>query len=581
MTRVVNTVEGFVDEALAGFVAVHSDRVRRVDGGVVRVSGVEDDHVAVIVGGGSGHYPAFAGLVGPGFAAGAVCGNIFSSPSAGQAYRVATEVENGGGTLFLYGNYAGDVLHFGRAQAMLRRDGIDARTVLVTDDIASAPTGQIDQRRGVAGDLVVFKIASAAAARGWTLDEVERVARLSNSRTRTLGVAFAGCTLPGSAAPLFDVPVGMMSVGLGIHGEPGISEQPIPTADELADLFVSRILEDRPSGIDPNNTKVTVIVNGLGTVKYEELFVLYGAVAKRVEAAGLKIVRPECGELVTSLDMAGASVTICWLTDELEDLWSDPADAPAFRRGIVPETSAAPTTTTGKRLLAPPAVSMPENDPEALRTSMPALITVLELITSAVEAEKDELGRIDAIAGDGDHGVGMSRGLHAASTAAEQVSDAGGGVGRALIAAGDAWSERAGGTSGALWGSALVAAGEAVQSAQRVDAAVVVTAATTAVTAITELGGARPGDKTMVDAAIPFSKELRHRAASGLTLTDAWTHAAAAATSAAEQTASLTPRLGRARPLAEKSLGHPDAGAVSFALIVNTIGQHLTTKDKS
>ena len=325
MTSIFDDPSAFADEALDGFVAANRQYVARVDGGVVRSTEMTPGQVALVVGGGSGHYPAFAGLVGAGLAAASACGNMFASPAAGQVYRVAKSVQTGGGVLLCYGNYGGDVLHFGQAQQRLNAEGIETRTVVVTDDIASAPTDQQDKRRGIAGDLTVFKISGAGAEAGLTLDDVERLAIKANSRTRSLGVAFDGCTLPGAAEPLFTVPKGRMSLGLGIHGEPGISEHEMPTASELAELLVSRLLADKP---EEAGTRVVPIVNGLGTVKYEELFLLFGRIEKLLIAAGLEIVEPECGELVTSLDMSGLSLTLLWLDDELEAYWSAPADTP-------------------------------------------------------------------------------------------------------------------------------------------------------------------------------------------------------------------------------------------------------------
>src|SRR5215218_2163730 len=229
MTQIFDNPAEFADEALDGFVAAYPGHVARVDGGVVRATEVPAGQVALVVGGGSGHYPAFAGLVGPGLAAGSACGNMFASPAAGQVYRVAKAANAGGGVLLSYGNYAGDVLHFGQAQLRLNAEGIETRTVTVTDDIASAPMDQLGKRRGIAGDLTVFKVAGAAAEAGLNLDEVERLAIKTNHHTRSLGVAFDGCTLPGASEPLFTVPAGQMSLGLGIHGEASISEHPLPT----------------------------------------------------------------------------------------------------------------------------------------------------------------------------------------------------------------------------------------------------------------------------------------------------------------------------------------------------------------
>ena len=567
MTQIFDNPADFADEALDGFVAANRGYVARVDGGVVRSTEVPAGQVALVVGGGSGHYPAFAGLVGPGLATGSACGNMFASPAAGQVYRVAKASNAGGGVLLSYGNYAGDVLHFGQAQLRLNAEGIDTRTVLVTDDIASAPLDQIEKRRGIAGDLTVFKIAGAAAEAGLDLDAVERLAVRTNYRTRSLGVAFDGCTLPGAAEPLFHVPAGQMSLGLGIHGEPGISEHPMPTASELAELLVSRLLADKP---DDAGNRVVAIVNGLGTVKYDELFLLFGKIEKLLTAAGLTVVEPECGELVTSLDMSGLSLTLLWLDDELEQFWAAPADTPAFRKGNL-----APRA---RRELAGPEQSVEgevENTTAAAADLGRLAAAVLAQVQGVVVEHEEELGNLDAIAGDGDHGIGMRRGVDAAAAAAQETSAAGASVERVLTAAGEAWSERAGGTSGALWGSAVIAAGLALGNKdvyRGEDAAAAVAAF---VDAITELGKAEPGDKTMVDALFPFKDTFLAAFDGGTPVSGALAAAAAAARTAADDTASLRPLKGRARPLAEKSLGHPDPGAISFGLIAARISDYV------
>jgi dihydroxyacetone kinase phosphoprotein-dependent L subunit len=569
MTQIFDNPADFADEALDGFVAANRGYVARVDGGVVRSTEMTPGQVALVIGGGSGHYPAFAGLVGPGLAAASACGNMFASPAAGQVYRVAKAANAGGGVLLSYGNYAGDVLHFGQAQLRLNAEGIETRTVLVTDDIASAPLDQIEKRRGIAGDLTVFKIAGAAAEAGLSLDEVERLAIKTNHRTRSLGVAFGGCTLPGASEPLFQVPAGQMSLGLGIHGEPGISEHPMPTASELADLLVSRLLEDKP---EDAGDRVVAIVNGLGTVKYDELFLLFGKVETLLSKAGLTVVEPECGELVTSLDMSGLSLTLLWLDDELEQFWAAPADTPAFRKGNL-----APRAR--REMAGPEAVAAQETEKATAASADLGRLAaaVLAQVRDVVVEHEEELGNLDAIAGDGDNGIGMRRGVDAAPAAGEQNAAAGASVQRVLTEAGEAWSERAGGTSGALWGSAVIAAGLALgnrESYRAADAAAAVTAFTDA---ITELGKAEPGDKTMVDALLPFRDAFLKASDGGASLGSALAEAAAAATEAARQTADLRPLKGRARPLAEKSLGHPDPGAVSFGLITERIATYIET----
>jgi D-erythrulose 4-kinase len=569
MTQIFDNPADFADEALDGFVAANRGYVARVDGGVVRSTEIPAGQVALVVGGGSGHYPAFAGLVGPGLAAGSACGNMFASPAAGQVYRVAKAANAGGGVLLSYGNYAGDVLHFGQAQLRLNAEGIETRTVLVTDDIASAPLDQIEKRRGIAGDLTVFKIAGAAAEAGLSLDEVERLAIKTNYRTRSLGVAFDGCTLPGASEPLFHVPAGQMSLGLGIHGEPGISEHPMPTASELAELLVSRLLEDKP---DDAGDRVVAIVNGLGTVKYDELFLLFGKVEKLLSAANLTIVEPECGELVTSLDMSGLSLTLLWLDDELEQFWAAPADTPAFRKG-----NTAPRARRELSSVEDTAAEATEKATAASADLGRLAAAVLAQVRDVVVEHEAELGDLDAIAGDGDHGIGMRRGVDAAAAAGEQNAAAGASVERVLTAAGEAWSERAGGTSGALWGTAVMAAGLALGNRDSYAAGDASAAVSAFSNAITELGKAEPGDKTMVDALLPFRDAFKEAFDGGASLAGALTTAAAAANEAARRTADLRPLKGRARPLAEKSLGHPDPGAVSFGLIAERVATYLAS----
>ncbi|MGO4121390.1 dihydroxyacetone kinase subunit DhaL [Arthrobacter sp. YAF16] len=573
MTKIFDDPASFADDALDGFAAVHRRYVARVDGGVVRSTETPAGQVALVIGGGSGHYPAFAGLVGAGLAAGSACGNMFASPSAGQVYRVVKAAESGGGVLLSYGNYAGDVLHFGQAQDKLNAEGIETRTVLVTDDIASAPLEEIAKRRGIAGDLTVFKVAGAAAEAGLDLDEVERLAVKANHHTRSLGVAFAGCTLPGAAEPLFTVPEGMMSVGLGIHGEPGISEQPLPTASELAALLVDGLLKDKP---ETAGRRVVPILNGLGTVKYDELFLLFGKIEALLTAAGLEIVEPECGELVTSLDMSGLSLTLFWLDAELEKFWSAPADTPAFRKGNLAPRRARTLSAQADAAAAPALAAT------AASTSLAATaVGVLKVAQSVVVEHEEALGKLDAIAGDGDHGIGMRRGVDAAVAAAEQSHAAGAGLEELLTAAGEQWAERAGGTSGALWGAAVTAVGRALGSKDAYTPADAAAAVDALRDAIITLGKAEAGDKTMVDALLPFADVFNRAIDDGDGVARSLRTAADAAAQAAEATASLSPKKGRARPLAEKSLGHPDPGAVSFGLIAGRVADYAASIERS
>ena len=529
-----------------------------------------------MVGGGSGHYPAFCGVVGTGFADGAVVGNVFTSPSAQEAYSVGRAASNGAGVLFSTGNYAGDVMNFTLAQQRLCDEGIDTRVVFVTDDMASAPVEEINKRRGIAGDFVVFKVAGAAAEAGYDLDGVERVAGLANDRTRTLGVAFAGCTLPGADTPLFTVPDGQMGVGLGIHGEPGIAEADLPRAADLAQRLVDGVLAEAPG----NTTRVGVILNGLGATKYEELFVVWRTAAPMLRDAGYTLVDAEVGELVTSLDMAGCSLTLVFLDDELEALWRAPADTPAYRKGVATTGTAAAVAPRRTVAAATTDVAASTAVSPAGRRCGQTATAILAAVTAAIDDAADELGRIDAVAGDGDHGRGMVKGTTAALAAATTAEEAGAGAATVLIRAGDAWASQAGGTSGVLWGAALAALGRRLgDDRDEITGADVAAAVRDGLDAITALGKADLGDKTMVDAWAPFADRLDGEIAAGTPLAVAWAHAAATAEAAAQATADLKPKVGRARPLAERSLGTPDAGAISFALCVSTAAAVLADTD--
>ncbi|MGW0811764.1 dihydroxyacetone kinase family protein [Streptomyces viridiviolaceus] len=576
MTLLVNDPRTFADEALAGFAAAHPDEVRALHGGVVRASATPPGQVAVVLGGGTGHYPAFAGWVGPGFAHGAACGNIFASPSASQICSVARAAENGGGVVFGFGNYAGDVLHFGQAAEQLRAEGIDVRVLAVTDDIASAPAGRPGMRRGIGGDLPVLKMLCAAAEEGRPLDEVERAGRRANAATRSLGLAFDGCTLPGADRPLFTVAGGHMGVGLGIHGEPGIEERPLPTGDEVADLLMDRVLAERAdaAGAVGGSDRIALLLNGLGATKYEELYVVHRRVAERLATEGLTVVAPVVGEQVTSLGMAGLSLSVTFLDAELETLWRAPAVTPAFRRGHLARRPDRTDDLTAVGSV--PAVVPADADSRALGARIAA---ALRTVRDTVVAHEQRLGDIDAVAGDGDHGLGMRRGAEAAAAAAEETVRLGGGARTVLARAGAAWAERGGGTSGALWGAALTAFGSVLGDSGATDGARLTAGVRAAVDAVRRLGGAGPGDKTLVDAALPFADRLEEvRGDNGFAA--AWADAARVAERAAQATSTIPARRGRARTHGDRSLGTPDAGAVSLALILTALTPYFRQENR-
>jgi dihydroxyacetone kinase len=455
------------------------------------------------------------------------------------------------------------------ATERLAAEGIQVENVLVTDDVASAPPSESEKRRGIAGDFTVFKVMGAAAEAGADLAGVVRLGRKANDLTRTIGSAFHGCTFPGAEAPLFTLKDRQMGLGLGIHGEPGLFDTDLPPAKELGQELVSRLLAETPHGA---GDRIAVILNGLGSTKHEELFVLWLSVAPLLRAAGYTLVMPEVGELVTSLDMAGVSLTVTWLDDELEPLWTAPAETPAYRRGnaALPDGE-ADELTPAEVAAAPEAFAAAAASREYAMQCVAALAAAREVLH---DAEKS-LGDLDAIAGDGDHGRGMVRGIDAAYAAATGAASRGAGAGAVLATAGDAWADNAGGTSGVLWGAGLRAFGESLGN-ERAPSAVELAAAVTAFAArIAELGKADVGDKTMVDALVPFTETFSRHAGEGARADAGWAEAAREAASAAQATAALRPLKGRARPLAEKSVGTPDPGATSLAMVFNVFGPHL------
>ncbi|MDB6428204.1 dihydroxyacetone kinase family protein [Curtobacterium sp. 20TX0008] len=571
MTTIHDDPEDFADDQLAGWLALYADRVRGVHGGVVALpTEGADRQVAVVVGGGSGHYPAFCGVVGPGFATGAVVGNVFTSPSAAQVYSVAKAADQGRGVVLSFGNYAGDTMNFGLAAERLRAEGIDTRIVVVTDDVASAD--EVAQRRGIAGDFSVFKAMGAAAAAGLDLDEVERVGTGANAATRTIGVAFSGCTMPGATEPLFSVPDGHLGLGLGIHGEPGIRDVPVLPARELAALLVERLVAERPEGAGP---RVAPILNGLGDTKYEELFLLWGRVLPLLEDAGLEVVEPEVGELVTSLDMGGCSLTLQFLDDELEQYWRADAYTPAYRKVAAPVAALVPADAVAE---AEAEATVVPDATEASRRAAETARAAVVAMDALLREHEETLGRIDAVAGDGDHGRGMVKGVSAARRSVEQTDPAAG-VAFVLGRAGDAWAASAGGTSGVLWGAALESFGRALgDDRETYGPTDVVAAAQAFADSIVHLGGAARGDKTLLDALLPFVDQLRSSVDDGADLPAAWRTAARVAVEQAEATADLRPKVGRARPLAEKSVGTPDAGATSMGMVLTRIGEVLADR---
>ena len=331
--KLINDGNDAVDEMLRGILAAHPHHLwspSHAPRTVVAQNGPREGKVGLVIGGGSGHEPTFLGLVGKGLADAAAIGNVFASPPPQPAVDAAIAANGGAGVLFMYGNYAGDVMNFDMACELLEMEGIEVRTVLTTDDVASAPLAEKEKRRGVAGNLFIFKAAGAAADLMMSLDEVERVARHANARTYTMGVALSACSLPHTRKFNFELPAGEMEIGMGIHGEPGVRRGPLRTANEVADEIMDTLFSEMPM---ERGGRVAVLVNSLGSTPIMELYILFARVSERLGNAGLAIHRSWVGPYCTSLDMAGASITLMHLDDELEALLDHACDCAMFRAG--------------------------------------------------------------------------------------------------------------------------------------------------------------------------------------------------------------------------------------------------------
>lgn len=329
MKKLLNRPDAYADEALAGLCAAHPSIYRRCgEAGrvIARMKPQRAGKVGVVSGGGSGHLPTFAGFVGEGLLDACSVGNVFAGPAVHDCIAAAKAANGGNGVLFLYGNYGGDKMNFNMAAEMLELDGIATKTVLAADDVGSAAKAEREKRRGVAGLIYPYKAAGAKAEQpGATLDSVAAVAQKAADATVTIGVALTPCTLPEAGRPTFSIGDGEMELGMGIHGEPGIHRGPLLSADETADAMLERLLAD--SGVGKGE-RVSVLVNSLGATPLEELYILYRRVSAVLGDKGVEIVMPRVGRYATSMEMAGASLSLCRLDSELEALLRAPAVCP-------------------------------------------------------------------------------------------------------------------------------------------------------------------------------------------------------------------------------------------------------------
>ncbi len=331
MKKIINHPEQVVQEMLEGLVLAYPNELKLLEGTsvIVRQDAPVQNKVGVISGGGSGHEPAHAGYVGKGMLDAAVCGEVFTSPTPDQIFEAIKAVNSGKGVFLVIKNYTGDVMNFEMAAELAEAEGIPVESVIVNDDVAVEDSTYTTGRRGIAGTVFVHKIAGAKAEQGASLAEIKAVAEKVVNNVRSMGMALTPCTVPAAGKPGFELGENEMEVGIGIHGEPGIERKPIATADEIAETLTSHILEDMEF---KENDEVAVMINGMGATPEMELFIVNRKVQQLLKEKGINVHETFVGNYMTSLEMAGCSVTLLKLDEELKELLAAPANTPAFKK---------------------------------------------------------------------------------------------------------------------------------------------------------------------------------------------------------------------------------------------------------
>lgn len=574
--KLINDPDNLIDELIEGMVSAHPHLIMRAgDTGrtIAAVNGPRDGKVGIVVGGGSGHEPAFAGYVGRGLADASPLGNIFASPAPSQIVDAAYAADGGAGILFLYGNYTGDVMNFNMAAEELVAEGIDARSFVTTDDVASAPRERAHERRGIAGNFFVFKVAGAAADLGLPLDDVATAAERANAATLTMGVALSACTLPHTTEPNFTIDVGDMEVGMGIHGEPGVERTKAGTADEVTRRLMDPILAEL--GLNRGD-EVAVLVNGLGSTTLLELYLLQRGVARRLDELGVTIHHSWVGEYCTSLEMAGASITLMKLDPQLRAWLDHPCTTPALSVGAVDKTA---TGAQAQRTPRQRAAGPKRQDQSNLKTDGPitpaVFRTMLQSAADAIFAERDNLSALDGALGDGDHGITMEVGWKAVlAVTADLPEDET--ITHICHRVSSAFLDAVGATAGPLYASAFETAGTAVADRRNLDAAALIAWIDGMASGIVKRGGAEAGDKTMTDAWLPAAAAAQAALAAGGDAAACLAAAATAARAGATATKDMESRRGRSKKLGQRSIGHIDPGAASAAVMIEAFAAALS-----
>lgn len=570
MKKIINDPVDFVDEVIESLLLAYPDQFRAVsqdNRALVRADARMDGRVGIVTGGGSGHMPLFLGYVGMGLCSGVAVGNVFSSPSPRQIYDATVACDNGAGVLYLYGNYGGDVYNFDAAAELAALRGISTTTVLGTDDILSAGADEWKNRRGVAGIFLAYKIAGAAAERGDNLMEVTRLAQKCVNRTRTMGVGLSPAILPSAGKPTFDIGVGEMEVGIGIHGEPGRLRGPLETADEITDRFLHELLGELSIG---DGDGVAVLVNGLGATPLEELYLIYRRAHLVLADHGFRIHQKYIGEYATSLEMAGASLSILHLDEELAELLDAPARSPFFAQGAVGGSE-------GFKSVAPLGFQAfePQDDDAGLpsesvrRTPAPGRLREIVLeVSKRLPVHAEELRSLDAALGDGDLGITVSTGAMEVYNSVFDLPADSHPV-EIFKFAGMAFLNGNPSTFAALIGGGLISVAGALEHCDSFRSKELIDSIGAFQESIQNRGGAQVGDKTVVDVISSVREALQGMEGQDASLVAE--RAVAAARNAVSEGAQRMSRRGRASWVGPRSAGHRDPGSVAFLRLLEEI----------
>jgi len=525
---------------------------------------VRNSQVAIISGGGSGHEPAHAGYVGAGMLSAAVAGEVFTSPPAASVLAAIKAVGGKPGVLLIVKNYTGDRLNFGLAAEIARAEGIAVETVLVADDVALGATQERGERRGLAGTVLVHKIAGAAAADGKTLSEAAALAREAAGDIATVGLSLSAGIVPAIGRQSYVLAENEVELGLGIHGEPGIQRASLQPADDLAKEVLERLLSDYQ--VAPGD-RVAVLINNLGATTNMELAIFARKTLDLLRSFDVVIERVYPGTFVTSLEAAGISLSLIRVNDERLRYLDARTTAPAWPNTL----PLAPGQPRDRVIIStksrPPSRKVTQTHPNN------ALQRAIQAACDALKGAEEELTELDRIVGDGDLGLSLSRGAKAVERAlASYPLDS---VFETLQAVGLSLQEVMGGTSGPLYGVLFLRAAKVMQTADSSPAGWT-QACFAACEAISTLGGASQGDRTMLDALLPFSQTLESALARAESASAAVQAAATVAEEAAKSTAMMTPRRGRASYLGERAIGHPDPGAIAVAIWLRAVAKSLS-----